>query len=194
MWSGFGESSCDLWKSAFRHRRDCSGHDRKQFAGSHSDEREKMFDRFVLALRFRRQFAEMLHHGVWINLADGTDFAFVFALEFLFAFHFLFAEQAASDVAESAQPAFAFEAGLVLRLVLALTFHLAFEFSFELVFEFRQSFQFTFVCRLLSSYKKWSTVAGGYVCTIRAYAKHCGGGRPARGCDCGYGSGVCKRG
>ena len=100
----------------------------------------------------------MFHHGVWIDLADGTYFVFVLAFELVLAFHLLFAKQAAGDVAEGTEPAFALQAGSAFRLILAL--HLVLEFSLELFFMFRQGFQFTFVCHDESSYKSRLTSSG----------------------------------
>jgi hypothetical protein len=86
-----------------------------------------MLGGLIFGFRFCCQLAQMFHHGVRINLADWADL--VLALIFLFALVFVlaFAEQAAGDVAESAQPAFAFKDCLVL--------HLIFPFSFRLVLE-----------------------------------------------------------
>jgi hypothetical protein len=130
----------DLGKRFLCQGRDGLGHHRKELAGSHPDQRQEVLDCFLLALGFGREFAQMFHHGVGINLADGTDL--VLALEFIFAFVLIFAfefvlalaEQAAGDVAEGAEPAFAFQAGLIFHFQFA--FHLVLEFAFELVFQF----------------------------------------------------------
>jgi hypothetical protein len=107
-----------------------------------------VFGRLFFALGFRREFTEMFHHGVGIDLADraefflrfvfvlgfGLIFVFVLGLHLVFRFvlvlFFAFPEQTAGDVAEGTQPALAFQACLFLHLV----FHLVFEFTFELVF------------------------------------------------------------
>jgi hypothetical protein len=134
---GLGQRFRDLGKRFLRHRGDCLGHHGKKLTGGHADQRQELLGRLIFGLGLCRQFTEMLHHGVWVDLADGADF--VLALVFLFAFVLLFAfalaEQAAGDVAESAQPAFAFQARLVFHFQFA--FRLVFEFSFKLVFEFR---------------------------------------------------------
>jgi hypothetical protein len=98
---------------------------------------------FLFGFGFRRQFSQVLHHGVGIDLTDGTYFtqlAFKFQLPFAFALQLTFAfklsltfelpftlelaltQEAANDVANGAQPALTFHAGL------------AFQFAFEFVF------------------------------------------------------------
>ena len=76
----------------------------------------------ILGLALCRQLTEVFHRGVWVDLADEANFA----LALLFILAFALAEQAADDVAEGAQPAFAFQTRLV--------FH--FQFAFPLVLEF----------------------------------------------------------
>jgi hypothetical protein len=149
-----GHHSGDLGQRLPGGRQHCPGHDWQQFAGSHADQRQKVLGSFVFALRFRRQFTQVLHHGVWINLADGVELFLVFAFVLIFGLIFIFAfsEQAAGDIAQGAQPAFAFQAGLVFHFV----FRLVFEFSFELVFEL--GFQFTFICHDEASCEKWSNL------------------------------------
>jgi hypothetical protein len=141
----------------------CFGHHRQNLAGSHMSQRREVLGRLVLALRLCRQFSKMFHHGVGINFADGTDLFLSLILVFILALVFVFGlpEETAGDVSQSAQPAFAFQASLVLQfafqLVLEFAFGLVFEFCFELIFEF--SFQFTFECHDESSCEKWSNLS-----------------------------------
>jgi hypothetical protein len=125
--------------------------------------------RFLLAFGFRCELTQMFHHGVWIDLADGAELflglililTFVLVFGFALIFVFAFAKQTAGDVAESAEPAFAFQSGLVLHLFFQFTFHLVLELSFEFVFEFQ--FTFELICHDESSCEKWSNLAGSCV-------------------------------
>jgi hypothetical protein len=169
MRSGPGHHFGNLGKSPLRHGSDRLGHNRQQFAGGHADERQKVLRSFLFALGFCREFAQVLHYCVWINLTDRADFVLVFIFGFVFAFSedaaekaflfaftqyvaekifpFAFTEYVAEEVLalseDAAEKIFAFQ--FVFRLVL--------EFFFELVFEF--SFQFTFVRHDESSCEKW---------------------------------------
>jgi hypothetical protein len=115
------------------------GDDRKQLAGSHSNQRQKVLGRLLLGLRFGSQFPEMFHHGIRIDFADGANLVLELALELPFEFALeltlpfkltlAFAEEAADHIADGAQPALA----LYLALELAFTF----EFAFELGFQFK---------------------------------------------------------
>jgi hypothetical protein len=144
----------------------CFGHHREDLAGSHVSQRREVLGRLIFALRLCRQFAQMFHHGVGIDLADRTDLVLSLILVFILALVFVFGlpEQAAGDVSQSAKPAFTFQASLVLQfqfafqLVLEFAFGLVFEFCFELIFEF--CFQFTFECHDESSCEKWSNLSG----------------------------------
>jgi hypothetical protein len=110
-----------------------------------------VFGGFLFRLGLRREFTEVLHHGIRINLADGADFAFKFtfarALKFAFAFEFTFklalalTEETANDIAKGAEPAFAFH--------LTLEFAFEFEFGFGLTFKFTFELGFQFVLRLV---------------------------------------------
>ena len=83
---GFGHRPGDLGQGPLRQRRDCPGHDRQQFAGGHADKRQKVLRSLVFALSFGRELAQVLHHSVRIDLADGADLVFIF----IFAFGFIF--------------------------------------------------------------------------------------------------------
>jgi hypothetical protein len=125
-------------------------HHRKQFAGSHSDERQEVFRGFLFCLRFRGQFSEVLHHRVGVDFANGVfelslELPFEFSLAFKFAL--AFAEKAAYRVADGAQPAFAFH--------FPLEFSLTFEFALELGFEFILGL----VCHDPSSLIMWRPVS-----------------------------------
>jgi hypothetical protein len=63
----------------------------KQFAGSHSDQRQEVFGSFIFRFRLGRQLSQVLHHGVGVDLAYRADLVLVFKLAFFFAF----AQQAA---------------------------------------------------------------------------------------------------
>jgi hypothetical protein len=132
----------NLRKRSLRHRGHRLCNNRKELAGGHPDQRQKMLGGLVFCLRFCRQLAEVFHHGVWIDFANGADLIFVFVLALIFVF--AFAQQAAGDVAKGAEPAFAFKACLILHLVFHFAFHLVLELFFELGFKFRQGFQLIF--------------------------------------------------
>jgi hypothetical protein len=143
---GSGQRFGNLGKSPLCHRSDRLGDHRKKLAGGHSNQRKEVLGGLVFALGFRRQFAQMFHHGVWIDFADGADLIFIFVLGFAFVFIFTLAEQAAGNIADGAEPAFAFQTSFILHLIFQFVFSLVLEFCFELVFEFRQGFQFAFIC------------------------------------------------
>jgi hypothetical protein len=128
---GSGERFGDFRKSFLRHRRNRLGHHRKKLAGGHPDQRQEMLGGLIFGFRFRRQLTQMFHHGVWIDLADGANLVLVllFALVFVLAFP----EQAAGDVAQGAEPAFAFRHTLVLHFAFHLVLELVFKFTFQLV-------------------------------------------------------------
>jgi hypothetical protein len=113
----------DLRKQFLRRRRNRLGHHRKQLAGSHSNQGQEVLGGFVFSLRLRRQFSQMLHHGIGIDLADGTEFVFEFIFEFALIFVFVlgFAEKAAKAAKYGAE----------------LIFLLVFEFVFQFVFVFQ---------------------------------------------------------
>jgi hypothetical protein len=138
----------DLRKQLFGCRRNCPGHHGKQLAGSHSNQREKVFGGFIFCFRLRRKFPQVLHHGVGIDLAGRTDLALKLVFELVFPF--AFSEQAANHVADGTEPTFTFQAGLVFHLILIFEF----AFVFPLVFEFQ--FIFELVRHDDSSCEKWS--------------------------------------
>jgi hypothetical protein len=126
-------------KQPLGHWRGGLSHHRQEFAGCHSHQREKVLRSLMLGFRFGREFAEVLHHGIGIDLAHGIELVFTelflmlkLILLFHLFFHFLFTEQAADHIADGAKPAFSFQA----RLVLHLFFHLLLEF----VLVFRMGF------------------------------------------------------
>jgi hypothetical protein len=97
-----------------------------------------MFGRLLFGLSFGGELAEMLHHGVGIDFADGADFVFHLHLVFVLVLVFFFPEQTADHVAYGAEPAFAFESDFLLELVLHFLFHLV--FMLVLVLMFRKGF------------------------------------------------------
>jgi len=114
--SGFHHRPGDLGQRLPRHGRDRPGHNRQQFAGSHANQGQEVFRGLFFGLGLESPFAHVLHHCVGIDAANGADF--FFRLEFALAF----AEQAAGDVADGAEPAFALD----------FLFQFAFEFLFAL--------------------------------------------------------------
>jgi hypothetical protein len=120
---------------SFRQPRGRPGNYGKQFTGGHSDQGEEVFRRLFFRFSLRRQFSEVLHHGIGIDLADGADLVLefelflMFVLVLMFLFHLFFPEQAADHIADSAEPAFAF-AGFMLHLF----FHLLLELVLMLEF------------------------------------------------------------
>jgi hypothetical protein len=141
----FGQPRCrlgdrprDLRQQLSRQRCCCLCHHRKQLAGCHTDEREEVFCSLVLGFGLCRKLPEVLHHRVGIDLADGADLVLelflmlMFVLVLHFLFHLFFAEQASDHIADGAEPAFAFQAGLV--------FHLFFELFLKLVLVFGKRF------------------------------------------------------
>jgi hypothetical protein len=81
-----------------------------------------VFCGLFFGLGLESQFAEVLHHRVWIDPANRANF--FFRLEFALAF----TEQAAGDVADGAEPAFA------LDFLFQFFFAFSLEFLFELFF------------------------------------------------------------
>jgi hypothetical protein len=156
---GLGQRFRNPGKRFLRHGGNCLGYHGKKLTGGHADERQEMLGSLVLGLGFCCQLAQMFHHGVGVDFADGTDFILALVLIFALVLALALAQQAAGDVAEGAEPAFAFQAGLVFRFQFA--FHLVLKLSFELVFELRQGFQLTFelICHDESSCEKWSNSA-----------------------------------
>src|SRR5262249_21074948 len=130
--SGLRDSPGDLRQRLLCHGSDRSGRNREKLAGSHPDQRQKMLCGFVLRLRLECQFTQMFHHGVRVNFADGIELVFRFCFKGAFAFVLILrlSKEIADYVPNGAQPAFSFEA----RLILILVFHFA--FSRVLIFEF----------------------------------------------------------
>jgi hypothetical protein len=130
-----GQSRCGpgqhlgyLGKSPPGRGSDSLGYHRKKLAGSHADQRQEVLRGFLFALRFSREFAEVLHHRVWIDFADGADLflVFLFAFVLVFGFGFVLAFAFAEEVAEKL---------LTLTEQIAEKI-LAFQFLFGLVLEF----------------------------------------------------------
>jgi len=98
----------------------------------------------VFCFGFSRQFSQVFHHGVGIDLPDGADLALeftltlelalAFQLTFELAFQFTLTEKAADDVSDGTQPALAFQA----CFTFAFEFEFPLEFTFQLVFELIQ--------------------------------------------------------
>jgi hypothetical protein len=80
-----------------------------------------MFSRFMLGLGFSGELSQVLHHRVSVNLAHGVQLAFEFVLalefqfaleltfEFTFTLNLAFTQQATDNIADRAEPAFAFQ-------------------------------------------------------------------------------------
>jgi hypothetical protein len=121
-----GHGPGDLRKQFLRRGRNRLGHHRKQLAGSHSNQRQEVFGGFVFRLCLGRQFSQVLHHGIGIDLADRAEFVLEFVLEFILelAFVLAFAEQAAKPAQQRAE------------LILLLILEFVFVFQFALVFQF----------------------------------------------------------
>jgi hypothetical protein len=83
---GSGQNSGDFGKSPLRRRRDSFRYHRQKFARGHSYQRQEVLRRLILTLRFGRQLAQVLHHGVGINLANGADLTLVLAFELILTF------------------------------------------------------------------------------------------------------------
>jgi hypothetical protein len=107
------------------------GHNRKQLARSHSDQWQEMLSRFIFGFSLSGKLTQVLHHGIGIDLARRTDLIleFIFIFEFELILFLTLAKQAACDIAESTEPAFALKACLVLQLI----FQLVFQFVLKLV-------------------------------------------------------------
>ena len=161
--SGFGQHSCDLGESPPSRGCDRLRHHWQQLAGGHSNQGQEVFSGFFFALRLRSQFAQMLHHSVWIDLADGADLVLELVLELVFTFEFVFAfsEDAPKKVflltfpENAAEKVFAFPENApkeILFFFFQFVFRFVFEFRFEFVFEF--GFQLAFVCHDGSSCEK----------------------------------------
>jgi hypothetical protein len=159
-WRSPGDRTRNLWQHLFRHRCHRFGHNRKQLAGCHPNQWQKVFRRLIFCLRLSGQLSQVLHHCVGIDLSDGAEFVFHLLLHLIL--HFFFPKQAAHHVADGAQPALAFETSLVLQLFFQLLFHLVLEFFFVLVLEFRMTFQFSLelVCHDDSSCESDRTLPG----------------------------------
>jgi hypothetical protein len=148
----------DLGQHPLRGRRYRLGHHRQQFAGGHADQRQKMLGSLIFGFSFGGKFAEVLHHGVGIDLFGGVEFffvlVFVFELTFALELIFAFAEQAAGDVSDGAEPALAF--AFILKLALVFLFSLV----LQLLFEFGQGFHFVLklVRHDVSSSKRWGWI------------------------------------
>ena len=84
MRNGPGHCARDFGKRSLCHGSDGPGHDRQQFARRHSDQGSEVFRRLIFGFRLSRELAQMLHHGIGINFADGTDLIFEFILIELF--------------------------------------------------------------------------------------------------------------
>jgi hypothetical protein len=56
--------------------RDLSGfsYDRQNLACCHTYQRQEVFGRFIFGLGLEGELTQVFHHGVGINLADGTEF------------------------------------------------------------------------------------------------------------------------
>jgi len=140
---GPGNGAGDLRKQLLRRRRNCPGYYRQQLAGSHSDERQEVFGSFVFRFRLGRQFSQVLHHRVGIDLSSRTHLVFEFVLEFAFilefAFVLAFAEQAAQATEDSAELIlsliFEFILGFPPCRKFVLVFQLVFEFAFQFIFQ-----------------------------------------------------------
>jgi hypothetical protein len=176
---GDGQNSGDFGKSSLRHGRHSLGYHRKQFARGHADQREEVLRSLIFTLRFCRQLAQVLHHGVRIDFADGADLIlqFVLALELVLAFPeqppkkvFTFPKDASEKV--FAFPEYASEELFTFPeqaseefFTFQFVFRLVFKFFFELILEF--SFQLTFICHDESSCEGWSNLTG------RLWLTHC---------------------
>jgi hypothetical protein len=160
---GLGQRAGNFRKSLLRHGRNRFGHHRQKLAGGHSYKRQEVFGSFIFCLRLSRQFAEMFHHGIGIDLADWADL--VLAFVFVFALAFAFAEQTAGDLAK---PTFAFQDGFILHLV----FRFVFRFVFKLFFKFGFQFTFHLVCHDESSSLIVRTCPG----SLMSSANCCGDG------------------
>jgi hypothetical protein len=104
---------------------------------------------FILALGLKRQFPEMLHHGIGIDFADWAQLVFALEGAFVFEFFLAFAEEVADNVTDSAEPTLAFQAGLIL----VLGFQFFFTFSRVLIFEFVHQFTLGLISHDTSSCK-----------------------------------------
>ena len=116
----------NLRKQLLRRGRNRLRHHRKQLAGSHSNQRQEVFGGFIFRFGLGRQFSQMLHHGIGIDLADRTEFVLEFILEFALVFIFVLA------LAEQAAKAAKYGAELILLLILEFVFQFALVFQFIL--------------------------------------------------------------
>jgi hypothetical protein len=136
-----GHGTGNFWKQLLRRGRNRLGYHRKQLAGSHSNQRQELFRSFVFRLCLGRQFSQVLHHGIGIDLAYRADLVFEFVFEFIFELAFVlafaFAEQAAQAAKQGAE--------LILLLILEFAFVFQFALVFQLVFEFSCQFVFQLV-------------------------------------------------
>lgn len=130
-----GYRMSDFRKHLLRRRRYRPGYYRKQLAGSHSNKRQEVLSGLVFGFCFGREFSQVLHHGIGIDLAYRADLVLVFVFELILLL--AFAEQAADRIADGAEPAFAFQSGFVFHLFFqfALVLELVFEFVFQFIFQ-----------------------------------------------------------
>jgi hypothetical protein len=118
----------NLRKQLLRRGRDRLGHYRQQFAGSHSNERKEVLGGFIFRFCLGRQFSQVLHHGIGIDLADRAEFVLEFILEFALVFELTFVFAFAEEAAKTAE----YGAELILLLVLEFVFQFALVFQFIL--------------------------------------------------------------
>jgi hypothetical protein len=88
--------------------------------------------RFLFGFGFRRQFSQVLHHGVRINLADGAELLFAFELVLVLTLGFKFELAFVLEL----------EFPLPFKFVFELEFFLAFLLQLKFAFEFRQDLRF----------------------------------------------------
>jgi hypothetical protein len=159
--AGFRKGLSHPGQMLHRVRRKRLGRNRQEFAGRHPNQRKELLGGFLFRFRLECPLSQVFHHGVGIDLADGTYFLLRFGFESTLAFVFLlaFAEQAADYVADGAKPAFSFEA----RLTFILAFHFLFTFSRVFIFQFLHHFALGLISHDNSSSKSARLIARGDV-------------------------------
>jgi hypothetical protein len=91
LWCDLGYSFGDAGKGLLGHRQHGLGDHREEFRCRHPNQRQEVFGGFLFRLGLGGQFAQMLHHGVRVDLPDGADLVFELALTLEFAFTLEFA-------------------------------------------------------------------------------------------------------
>jgi hypothetical protein len=78
-------------RKCFPHRRSGRlGYDRQQFLGGQANQRQEVFGRLLLALRFGCHVGQMLHHAVGVDFPYRADFTFPLCFPFTFSFPLAF--------------------------------------------------------------------------------------------------------